>query len=112
MRLICRSQLSRTSFYYLKNYQNHHGNRVKLIFKQYLTPVAPACRASVPPESDGLLLDALLRDDPEGDGVSGVDLPLGGRDEEVVHQVDGLLQADVRLLRPNHVLLADLIRIQ
>ena len=63
---------------------------------------------SIPPESDGPLLDALLGDDPEGDGVAGVDLPLGGRDEEVVHQVEGLLQAHLLVVRPHHVLLADL----
>ena len=67
---------------------------------------------SIPPERDGPLLDALLGDDPEGDGVAGVDLPLAGRDEQVVHQVNGILQADLLVIRAHHVLLADLVVIQ
>ena len=64
----------------------------------------------IPSQSDGPLLNAVLGDDFEGDFVAGVDLALGGRDEEVVDEVGGFVQGELLVfVDVLHVLEADLV---
>ena len=61
-------------------------------------------------EGESVGFDAGLRDDVELNGVSGVNVALGGRDEHVFHQFHRLLLRQWKFLNVLHVFVSDLKR--
>lgn len=68
-----------------------------------------AARRSVLPQRDGLFPDALLGHNADLECVPGVHVPLGGRDEDVLHKPHGSVQGQRDVLYVLHVLEADLV---
>jgi len=65
---------------------------------------------SISSEGESLDPDTILGDDVEAKAVTGVDLPLGGRDEDIMDDADGFLHGDLDgLVNSGHVLLSDLV---
>lgn len=59
---------------------------------------------SVLPQWYGLLFDALLGDDANPKSISGVDISLCGRDEDIFDQLNRLLLSQRNMLHTLHVL--------
>lgn len=79
------------------------------MFPDYKDNKRTDSNASIPPEREGFQLDAFLGDDLDLESVSRVDVALGGRDEDVLDQVDSLVLAQRHLLDTLHVLEPDLV---
>lgn len=64
--------------------------------------------SSVLPQWYSLLTDALLSDDAHPKSISGVDVSLCGRDEDIFDQLNGLVLSQRNVLHTLHVLETDL----
>lgn len=69
-------------------------------------------RPSVLPQWYGLLLDALLIDDADPEGISGVDVSFCRRDEDIFDELNRLLLSQRNMLHTLHVLETNLWKVR